>query len=353
METAKYFTQRTPLKLRFGALALLIICALSSPFLKAAEEPSSQELLQNPLSEEKELAETQKEATSQVIATPSGNAPYTLPWQLRSIIPGHGARLDSAFAFYDDKNGNSGGVAIASTVSGSYKILPEFAVLLKLGFVNNNPPANAPSAISFVNPLVGGLYSFKLSDDFRLGFFLGMTAPLGMGGGNSPDPATQSANSAGILARSAMDNALFAVNYFTVIPGVDLAYIAHGFTFQIEATVLQLTRVRGEQVDKDPARTNFTSGLEVGYAFTPYISIESELRYQRWLENQTVAASASPATENLSFAVGPRFQFKAGDLTMKPGIAYAQGISGPMARGGYTYPTNSDKIIFFDFPMSF
>jgi hypothetical protein len=150
-----------------------------------------------------------------------------------------------------------------------------------------------------------------------------------------------------------MDNALFAVNYFTVIPGVDLAYIAHGFTFQIEATVLQLTRVRGEQVDKDPARTNFTSGLEVGYAFTPYISIESELRYQRWLENQTVAASASPATENLSFAVGPRFQFKAGDLTMKPGIAYAQGISGPMARGGYTYPTNSDKIIFFDFPMSF
>ncbi len=316
-----------------------------TPRIKA-EEPGSLDL-------QKAAPTPETEKTTEQLVTPRSLAPYTMPWQLRSIIPSTGARFDSAIAFYDDKNGNSGGTAIASMLGGAYKLLPELALSVRLGFVNNNPPASAPSATSFVNPLLGGLYSLKLSDDFRLAFFLGMTAPIGSGGGNYPDPAVQAANSAGILARSAMDNALFAVNYFTVIPGVDLAYVAHGFTVQLEATLLQLTRVRGEQIDKDPSRTNFTSGVGIGYAISPEISFGSELRYQRWLDNQTVSASTSPATENLSFAVGPRFQFKAGDLTLKPGIAYAQGISGPMARGGYTYPTNSDKIVFFDFPVSF
>jgi len=44
---------------------------------------------------------------------------------------------------------------------------------------------------------------------------------------------------------------------------------------------------------------------------------------------------------------------KVGDFTMKPGIAYAQGLSGAIAESGYTYAYNSDKIIFVDFPISF
>jgi hypothetical protein len=329
------------------ALGVALVSAQARADVEAQESKSADE----------EKADVQAngletEKTS-VRSTPQTKAPYALPWQLRSVIPANSARLDSATAFYDDKNGNSGGVANASMLGGSYKLIPNLAVSLRLGFVANNPPAGAPGGTSLINPLLGGLYSIELSHDFRAAFFLGMTAPIGMGGGNSPSPNIQAANSAGILARSAMDNALFAVNYFTVIPGVDLAYIAHGWTLQIEATVLQLTRVRGEQIDKDPSRTNFTSGLEVGYAVWPEFFLQGELRYQRWLENATASASAKPAIENLSFAIGPRFSFKAGSLTLKPGVAYVQGISGPIAQGGYTYPTNSDRIIFLDFPVTF
>ncbi len=346
MDKSANFVSKENLKTRILLFFLVIGCASLWMPLAKAQEPDS-------LDSHKISPQTENEKPTEQSVASQNLAPYAMPWQLRTIIPGTGARFDSAVAFYDDKNGNAAGTAIASMLGGNYKLLPELALSIRVGFVNNNPPASAPSATSFINPFLGGLYSFKLSSDFRLGFFLGVTVPLGTGGGNYPDPAIQSANSAGILARSAMDNALFAVNYFTVIPGVDLAYIAHGFTVQLEATLLQLTRVRGEQIDKDPSRTNFTSGVAVGYAFSPQVFLESELRYQRWLDNQTVAASASPATENLSFAVGPRFQLKTGNLTMKPGLAYAQGISGPMAHGGYTYPTNSDKIIFFDIPVSF
>ncbi len=279
-------------------------------------------------------------------------SPYALPWQLRSVIAANVIRLDSAMAFYDDAV-KSGGFVDANMLTGSYKVMPNFSALVRLGFVNNHAPAGTPNANSFINPLVGGLYSLPLSDEFRLGLFLGLTAPVGMGGGDTPDASIKAANAAGLLARSAMDNALFAVNYFSVVPGVGLAYMSHGLTAQVEATLLQLTRVKGSTVDKDSSRTNFTSGLELGYSLCPYMFVEGELRYQRWLKNDTVSSSPSPAKQNLSFAVGPRFNFKQGKLIFKPGIAYAQGLAGPIAKNGYTSPTNSDKIIFVDLPVTF
>ncbi len=285
---------------------------------------------------------------------PSSQAsPYSIPWQLRPKLAVNVARLDSAIAFYNDRNGNSGGLAVASILTGSYKLIPDLAILARVGMLNNQPPGSAASATSLMNPLLGSIYSLSLFQDFRMSFFLGLTAPVGSGGGNYPDSSVQSANSAGILARSAMDNALFAVNYFTVIPGLDIAYIAHGWTIQLEATLLQLTRTRGEQIDLDPSRTNFTSGLALGYAVVPNLSLIGELRYQRWLDNATVSAVPKPAVENLSFAVGPRFTFKTAIATLRPGIAYAQGLVGPMANGNYTSPTHSDKIIFIDLPVIF
>jgi hypothetical protein len=268
-------------------------------------------------------------------------------------MPSDGVRLDSALAFYNDRNDNSGGFAAATVASGAYKLLPNLALMGRLGMVNNNPPAGAPGATSLVNPLFGSIYVLPLSDPWRLAFFLGFTLPIGSGGGDTPDAPTQAANSAGILTRFAMDNALFAVNYFTLIPGIDIAYIADGFTLQLETTLLQLTRVRGEQVDRDASRTNFTSGLEIGYAISSSWIIQGELKCQAWLSNDTVKAASNPATQNLSFAIGPRFTWKTEKFTMRPSIAYGQGISGPIASGGYSYQTNSDKIIFIDIPFIF
>jgi hypothetical protein len=150
-----------------------------------------------------------------------------------------------------------------------------------------------------------------------------------------------------------MDNALFATNYLTIIPGLDLAYTAYDFTIQLEATLLQLTRTKGEQIDKDVSKTNFTSGLALGYTFTDKIAGITELRYQRWIDNVTVKSAPKPALENLSLAIGPRFTYKLESVTLKPGIAFVKGLSGPIANGEHTYPTNSYKTIFLDVPINF
>lgn len=331
-----------------GIVLTLSAMGLVSVLARAEERASEPPVPEVQTEMQLKNLETEKTPTR----TPA-KSPYALPWQLRSVVPGNGVRFDSANAFYKDRNGNSGGFANASMLGGSYKVIPNLAVSIRVGAVTNHPPGNAAEGTSFLNPVMGGLYSLELPHDLRAAFSLGATVPVGMGGGDSPHPRVLSANSAGVLARSAMDNALFAANYFTVIPGVDLAYIAHGWTLQVEATLLQLTRVRGARVDRDPSRTNFTSGFAAGYAVLPEFFLLGELRYQRWLKNATVSASAHPAKENLSFAFGPRFSFKVGDSVVKPGIAYAQGLAGPIAREGYTSPTHSDKIIFVDLPVAF
>ncbi len=170
-------------------------------------------------------------------------SPYALPWQLRPVLAKSLARLDSAQAFYSDANGNSGGFATATTALGSYAIRPDLAVLARFGFVANSAPMSGSLGASFTNPLLAGLYALEITSWLRAAFFLGVTVPVGTGGGDSPDLGSATANAAGIHARSAMDNALFAVNYLTLIPGASIAFVSHNWTAQLEATLLQLTPI--------------------------------------------------------------------------------------------------------------
>jgi hypothetical protein len=287
-------------------------------------------------------ASTDGPATS---PTPTAPAPYSLPWQLRPALAVSVVRSDTAVAFYADAASNAG-ATVASTMLVSYKVTPDIAPLMRLGFVQNSPPSG-DGALSFVNPVLGGVYAMKPSPELRLALFLGVTVPIGQGGGDAPDASRALATRSGILARSAMDNAMFAVNDFVVIPGADIAWIASGITVQLEVTLLQLTRVRGAQAQADASRTNFTSGIHVGYFLLRELSIGAELRHQRWLSTPAAVERDSTLRDTTTFAIGPRVHLKVGDsLWLRPGIAYARGIDEPMTTLKY-------NIIQFDLPVVF
>jgi hypothetical protein len=302
-------------------------------------------------------------------AAPAGGVaapkpPYSLPWQLRPVIPGNVVRLDGAYAMYENKTRGESGSTIASTLSFSYKVMDNLAPLVRLGYVTTKENG-ADRVSAFVNPVIGALYGTVLGDDLKLGVFLGIALPVGQGGGN--DAATDAdktnqyaAAGSGVYARSAMDNAMFAVNYLTVFPGVGLAYVKNGLTVQVEATVLSLNRARGDKVDKDKSRLNMTSGLHVGYFVLDMLSLGGEIRYQRWLSTPKAveADEAAPSDaqrglrDQASFAVGPRLHFKLGaNAWIRPGIAYARGIDKPMS-GAKAGPTK-DNVIQLDVPVAF
>lgn len=285
--------------------------------------------------------------------------PYSLPWQLRPVMPVTVIRTEASIGLYESAAGESG-TAVAGMVLGSYKITPEFAAMMRLGIVNNSPPDGAPvspmpgapaaeGATNFLNPVLGGTYGFKLSPDFKLALFLGVALPFGGGGGDSPDPSNALANNIGISTRSAMDNAMFATNYLTIFPGVDFAYVNHGFTAQVEATVLELIRVKGDAIPaNDSARTNLTAGLHLGYFIIPQLSIGGELRHQRWLSTPTPIKGPNEdmLRDTSTMALGVRGHFKVDTIWLRPGISFTTPIDDPMQNSKY-------KIIQIDVPVVF
>lgn len=267
-------------------------------------------------------------------------APYSLPWGLRPIVPVTVLRLDSVIAMY--RAADSQGVTAAVLPLVGYRFTPHFMGVLRWGVIGNAAP-DGTSGVSVPNLALGGIWGLKLPAGFRLGMFLGATVPIGTGGARSADPLTAAATSAGLYARSALDNAMFAVNDFTLFPGIDFAYVGHGLTVQIEATVLQLMRVKNEAVQPDAFRTNFTAGLHIGYFVTRWLTLTSELRYQRWLSSPEAVAADETLRDNLSLAIGPRFHAKIGRGFLRPGIAYNVGLEGRLN-------TNSYHMVLLDLP---
>lgn len=290
--------------------------------------------------EEEPSLDLPPEATASPAPAPP---PYSLPWQLRPVPAVRVVRSDTSFASWGPSNE---ALTVVSLLLVSYKVTPTFAVLTRVGLVHNSPPTGA-GGTAVVNPVIAGTNVWTLTRGLDLNLFVGITLPVGMGGGDDAKPQIAAAASSGVLARSAMDNAMFAVNDFTIFPGLGLAWTAGGFTAQIEATVLQLIRVRGTRgANPDAAKTNLTSGVHLGYFVLPWLSLGGEVRMQRWLSTPAAVKADPSQRDNFTFAVGPRFHFRSGDIIVRPGISYAQGLDDPMLERNY-------RIVQLDVPVAF
>lgn len=128
------------------------------------------------------------------------------------------------------------------------------------------------------------------------------------------------------------------------------AWVGGGLTVQAEATLLQLMRVRGDALQKESMKTNFTTGLHVGYFVIPELSIGTELRHQRWL-NAPIAVdndTTDATRDSLSIAVGPRAHFKLGDAGwFRPGVAHQRGLDKPLAASTPNYHVVQLDLPFF------
>lgn len=274
-------------------------------------------------------------------------APYSLPWQLRPAAVANTIRLDASVGSWKNGAPDSGDTAVVGIIA-SRKISSRVALLGRVSFIDNNPPSTSGerAATAVSNPLLGATFLRSRPRGVRQSLFLAATAPIGSGGGDSPGVAKTAALSRAIATRSAMDNALFAVNYFTLIGGASLARVTHGATLQVEATVLQLFRVRGPET-QDRRRTNFTAGLHVGRSFRPVFSAGAELRYQRWLTDAAPVRANRQARETLTFAFGPRLHFKLGGKKwIRPGVSFTLPLDEPLSGSRY-------RILQIDVPVSF
>jgi len=282
---------------------------------------------------------------------------YSVPFQLRPVTAQTSVRTDTSFGAYQNTLAQSG-FAVVSELTGTWRVpgtesgpRTGLVPLVKFTVVNDSPPGTATGGFDFVNPLVGASYAFLLGSSFRASAFLGVTIPVGMGGGNTPSKGELDARTVGPVIRAGMDNPLFAVNDLSVIPGFDLAYVDHGFTLQLEATLCQLERVRGAEQQFEASKTAFVSGAHAGYFLTDFLSLGAEFHFQWWLNPPFAVQNHKPNTsyDLTSLSVGPRFFFQLGPaVSIRPGVAYTRGFDPPMTPKSF-----NDNIVQLDIPVVF
>lgn len=271
--------------------------------------------------------------------------PYSLPWNLRPVGPVRVLRLDTVVAGYEDAQDHSGST-LTSLLLASTKLGPRVSLLGRIGSVRNDPPVGKSATVP-TNLVVGGAYALKPAGSPRVGLYLLAALPTGGGGGNTPDAAEGAAIRSGVASRSAMDNAMFAVNDFVLFPGLDVAWVSGGWTAQAEATLLQLWRVRGEEKQVDVRRTNFTTGFHLGYFVLPRISLGGEFRYQRWLSTPAAVKTAPKGRDTATAALGARLHFKLGPTAwFRPGVSLALPLDDPLGDADY-------QIVQVDLPFNF
>lgn len=274
-------------------------------------------------------------------------APYSLPWLLRPAAAATVVRLDTTVALFESPANGKAGHTVVESLIASYKATPRIAPLFRVSWVDHQAPGSTREASghAFSNPLVGVSYVRPLAQGWRLSLFGASTIPVGNGGGDHPDPGAAAAIGRGIPARSAMDNALFSVNYWTLIGGMGAAHVTPKLTLQGEATVFQLTRVRGPE-SQDKSRTNLTLGLHAGRFLSPHLSLGGEVRMQRWLSTAAPVRASSQARETLTAAFGPRFHFKLGGRWVRPGLSYTRSLDQPLRAQRY-------EMLQLDVPIAF
>jgi hypothetical protein len=294
-------------------------------------------------------------AAEEALPKPAPLAPYSLPWQLRCITAVTAIRSDTTLAVYEDAASRHGST-VASLLTGTLRIPhtgPRFAglaVVVRGAVVEDISPAGR-GGFAVGDPLVGGYYSFVFADEFRASIGLAVTIPVGMGGGDNPNPRALQARLAGSQARSQIDGAVFAANDLMIDPAFDVAWIAHGVTIQGQAEFFHFTRVRGSAFEGEATKVGTIFGLHVGYFFVPELSLGGEIRYQRWL-NAPFAVENDPtgaSRDTLTGAIGPRAHFRLSrHVWMHPGIAYQRGLDKPMAAA-----TPNVHIVQLDIPVVF
>lgn len=255
---------------------------------------------------------------------PMARARYSLPWNLRPAIAPNLARVDVAVAF------TSAGTNTATLFTGGgrpFAAVPDLGLYGRVGAVTFGPDVGDGHS-TFVNPLAFALWTPSVATGVRVPVFLGVTVPVGTG--SDASALQRSTFGSGVYTRQAMDNALFAGNYLTVTAGAGVMWMTHGLTLQVEATILQLTRVWGESVDKDESRTNFTSGLHVGYQVIPWLTVSAEAHYQHWLSTPDAVSRNDLMRSQLTVGGGVRGNFAVGPALLRPGVAFFAPLDGQM-----------------------
>jgi len=276
--------------------------------------------------------------------SPPPPSTYVLPFQLRSVSPKTGVRIDTLVAPY--QHDGTSALSTVVFVSGQLRLSPVFGLQARWGFDDNRVGNGEHNRTGIVNPQLGAVLAFPIGPLFRFAAATSVGLPLATGS----DPADTDGRllqRQAALARSAMDNNAFAPNDLGFPTGLSLAFVHRGVTAQIDGTIIPSGRVKGEGAQSDSAKVNSTLGFFLAYMIVPEFSLGAELRYQYYLLPPAIVDQDPSARDNLTAGAGMRFEIELSDSSrIRPGLCLSTGLAGYVEQQSF-------HMVQFDVPISF
>jgi len=268
-----------------------------------------------------------------------------LPFQLRSVAPRTGLRIDTIVAPY--RYADMSALETVVFLSGQVRLHQLFFLQARWGFDDNRVANGNRNRTGLVNPSLGITLAFPVGPVIRFAASTSVGLPLATGGGDGSDVDGVFLQRQGALARAAMDNNAFAANDLGFPTGLSVAFVQRGLTAQVDGTIIASGRVKGTGSTGDDAKVNSTFGFFLGYLLIPEISVGLELRYQYYLLPPAIVDQDPSARDNLTAGAGGRIEIELSDSArLRPGICLSTGLVGYVEQQSF-------RMVQFDLPISF
>lgn len=251
--------------------------------------------------------------------------PYSVPFFLRPMPAVNVVRLDTVLSPHDRVGAsmmvpNSGlALDVVQIATVGIRLADWAQVIARMGWDWTSDPGWAGVS----NLILGSNFTWRIESMFRLSIFAALELPTGTDGTGSQVHANAR------MSRLAMDNAMFVVDHLGGIVGAGFAYIDHGLTIQVDATLLAFGRVEGMG---DEGLVNSTFGLLVGYFIIPELSVAGELHHQHFVSDPAAVAASPELRSQTSGTLGVRFHIQpAAGIWIRPAISWSAGFDPPLA----------------------
>ncbi len=225
--------------------------------------------------------------------------------------------------------GNPAQSTLLMVLSAAYEWTHWLSTFARVGWAHN-APSNEASGSAFANPAAGVSSQIELGKHVKVGGLAGITVPVGSGAGNTPNTAALKAWTNSVDWGGAM----FAVDHVDVFGGLRASYTASRLTLQIESTVHQLVRVRGEASDPIGDAATVTGSQATALVALPHdVSVSTGLAETRFWNTPKCIQDSAESRRDYFVVAGVSLELKlAKGVAFTPGVLYARALDLPLTR---------------------
>lgn len=262
--------------------------------------------------------------------------PYVVPFFLRPMPAVNVGRLDTVLAPHDRIGPAASGLAldVVQVATVGARLFDWAQIVARTGW----DWTSDPGWVGLSNLVLAANLSWRFETAFRLAVFAALDLPTGT------DASGSQVHASARVARLALDNALFVTDHVGGIIGAGFGYVDHGWTIQLDATLLVFGRAEGTG---DEAVVNSTFGLLVGYFVVPELSVAGEIHHQHFVSDPAAVAAQPELRSQTSATLGLRAHAQLGQgVWLRPGVSWSVGFDPPMSADAW-------QVFQLDVPVFF